>query len=624
MIEDISSGAVGTQTLTLGATGSTGGTLSGIIGGGTGIMNLAVAGAGTFTLSGQNTYTGGTTNSGAGGIVIPNNAAALGTGPFTFTGGRRLVVNTGLNITNAITIAAGGGESGRGMLESGPTAGTATLSGPITFTTTSGAGGHMLAPAGTILHISGVITSTVPVSSRSGTVMLSGGGTGYTNFNLQGGIVQVGAANGMSTAATVSVGGSATATLDLNGFNQSFVGITKGANPATITNSSSTTPAVFTLTGSTTTNFVGAIMDSGGAGKLGITVNGGSATLSGTNTYTGSTTISGSGSLALSQGGRITNSPVIDVQSGAQFIVTNVTGGFTLVANQTLKGNGLVDGQVNVAVGGILAPGASIGTLTMSTNPILGGTVQAEVNTANSPNADKLVISSGTLTYGGTLTVANLGAIPANGTVFDLFDAPAFAGGFSSVTLPSGGTLHWNTNGLTVDGSIAFTNTVPTATNILASRSSGLNFKIKRSLVLSNAADLDGDALTLTFASTTTNGAAITSDAEYIYIPTNNVADAFNYTVTDGFGGTNTAAVNIAIATGLNGQLATVTYSGNLATATFYGVIGYAYNVERSTNGMSTWQVISNYPAGGVMTLNDDVSGLDPIPASAFYRLSVP
>ena len=74
----------------------------------------------------------------------------------------------------------------------------------------------------------------------------------------------------------------------------------------------------------------------------------------------------------------------------------------------------------------------------------------------------------------------------------------------------------------------------------------------------------------------------------------------------------------------LNGQPATVTYSGNLASVTFYGAIGYPYNVERSTNGMSTWQIMSNYPAGGVMTLNDDVSALTPIPASAFYRLSVP
>jgi autotransporter-associated beta strand protein len=47
--------------LTLGGTGSSGGTLSGIIGGGTGTIDLATAVGGTYTLTNANTYTGTTT-----------------------------------------------------------------------------------------------------------------------------------------------------------------------------------------------------------------------------------------------------------------------------------------------------------------------------------------------------------------------------------------------------------------------------------------------------------------------------------------------------------------------------------------------------------------------------------
>ncbi|MCL4207851.1 MAG: autotransporter-associated beta strand repeat-containing protein, partial [Pirellulaceae bacterium] len=85
---NISSGAAGTQTLTLGTSNSTGNaTLSGNIGGGTGTLALTKAQAGTTTLSGTNSYDGGTTIN-AGAIVFNSPAAIAGTG-------RTVTVNAG-------------------------------------------------------------------------------------------------------------------------------------------------------------------------------------------------------------------------------------------------------------------------------------------------------------------------------------------------------------------------------------------------------------------------------------------------------------------------------------------------------------------------------------------------
>ena len=614
---DISSGAAGTQTLTLGATGSTGGTLSGIIGGGTGTISVTVPAGGTYTLSGQNTYSGGTTNSGAGGIIIANHAAALGTGPLTFTGGRRLVVNTGLDVTNAITIAATGGEAARGMLEAGTTAGTATISGPITFNATSGAGGHLAAPtAGTTLHLSGVITSSVAISSRLGTIMLSGGGTGYTNYNLQQGTVQVGVANGMSTAATVTIGGSGAATLDLNGFNQSLVGITKGVNAATITNSSVTTPAVLTLTGSTTTNFVGAITDSGGTGKIGLTVNGGNATLSGTNTYTGNTTVS-AGTLALTNSGSIASTPSIVVAGGAALDVSGLTSTFTLGAAQTLSGNGTVVGAVTA--NGTVAPGASIGTLTFSGGVTNNGTLLAEIT--NGPSADKIVFSGSFHNLGGTLTVSSLGTL-VNGTSYDLFDFSSTPTGiaFAATNLP-GGLGHWNTTDLLVGGTITFTNTSPVAQNITAGVVHGGTITLPVLGGKNAATDADGDSMTVTAVGAPTSGSVTTNATSVIYTASGSTGtNTFTYTVTDAFGATDTKTVTVIVSNPQGFNQVSAGVDGGNAVLQYLGIPGTNYALEITHNLPATnWVPVITNPASA----NGSLYFTNPIslsPTNDYYR----
>lgn len=305
--------AGGMPTLTISNTVAN--TFSGAISNSAGALSLVKSGSGLLTLSGTNGYCGGTSINA--GLVSVTTDTALGTGAVTFNGGTRLTVATGLDVTNAITIGANTGAVGFGLVEAATNAGVAILSGPITINAGAAAGGHFAArTAGTILHLKGAITYSLTngaVVHRIGTVMFSGGGTGYTNLTLGQGIMMVGATNGIATSAIVAIGVSAAGTLDLNGFDQSLAGITKGGNAAIMTNNSTTTSAMLTLTG--TSSFAGVIRDGGGDGKINLTVDGGALTLSGANTYSGSTTIS-AGTLKLGANNVLPNATPVSIGAG--------------------------------------------------------------------------------------------------------------------------------------------------------------------------------------------------------------------------------------------------------------------------------------------------------------------
>jgi autotransporter-associated beta strand protein len=173
--------------------------------------------------------------------------------------------------------------------------------------------------------------------------------------------------------------------------------------------------------------------------------------LSGINKYSGDTTI-GSGVLALSGSGSISTSPNIVVSSGAIFDVSGVTTvPYNLASGQTLKGTGNVHGKLVAASGATVAPGASIGTLTFDDNLTLSGITSMEIN-KTAATADKIVMSSGTVTLGGNLTVVNLAGTLALNDTFDLFDG-TIAGGFTSFSLPSPPAgLAWDTSQLVPGG----------------------------------------------------------------------------------------------------------------------------------------------------------------------------
>ena len=202
----------------------------------------------------------------------------------------------------------------------------------------------------------------------------------------------------------------------------------------------------------------------------GLTKNGsGALTLSGTNTYTGRTFIS-NGTLALGSMGSIANSPKIFVGGAGVLDVSAIAGGFTVGATQTLYGSGAVNGQV--ADNGTIAPGLPLGafnSLTLSNSPVLNGLVEMQINRNNgSPQNDLILLPSSAVTFGGTLTVTNVGDALMAGDVFTLFNARGYSGSFAVTNLPplSAG-LAWSYS-LAANGSIAVVATVSLVpTNIL-------------------------------------------------------------------------------------------------------------------------------------------------------------
>jgi len=117
-----------------------------------------------------------------------------------------------------------------------------------------------------------------------------------------------------------------------------------------------------------------------------------------------------------------------------------------------------------------------------------------------------------------------------------------------------------------------------------------------------------------------TNGVALTIGSGYVqYYNPSLVNDEFSYTVTDGFGGTNSGTISITVSVGdEGGKVAGFLLNGGSATMTFAGIPNYRYHVQVSTN-LSTWNTIwtTNVPAGGVFQFTD---GSAPLP-NAYYRL---
>jgi autotransporter-associated beta strand protein len=138
--------------------------------------------------------------------------------------------------------------------------------------------------------------------------------------------------------------------------------------------------------------------------------------------------------------------------SAGKIFVNGILGTNTLslASGTTLGGNGIVQTAVTVPSNVTLAPGDSLGTLTVSNLVTLqsGSTMQIEINKDVSTN-DSLICSS-TLTLAGTLIVTNVGGTYLTaGDIFTIFSAPNILGNFSTVKLPVLGTgLVWNTNNL--------------------------------------------------------------------------------------------------------------------------------------------------------------------------------
>ena len=152
------------------------------------------------------------------------------------------------------------------------------------------------------------------------------------------------------------------------------------------------------------------------------------AVSSGNNSYAGQ--LGGSGALTFNlptstiltlSGNNSAFSGAMTVSNNGTLLVntTSGSGALTVLSSAKLGGTGVIGGPTTV--NGILAPGSSPGTLTISNNLVVGGTLQYELGS----NSD-LTVVTGNLTLGGTLNVANAGGF--TNTTFTIF---AYSGGLA-------------------------------------------------------------------------------------------------------------------------------------------------------------------------------------------------
>jgi hypothetical protein len=184
-----------------------------------------------------------------------------------------------------------------------------------------------------------------------------------------------------------------------------------------------------------------------------------------------------------------------------------------------------------------------------------------------------------------------------------------------------------------------FKNAPPVAGAAYFSRPANVSLKISISDLLTNVSDVYGYPITFVGVGsdglnlTSTNGTTLFTNSTYIFYTnsvTPNVNDSFEYTVSDGHGGTAIGQMVIILNNNIVGQSnVKLNVSSTNVTANFFGWPGFQYTVQRSTNLTqgSGWVSISTNtaPASGLIQVQDGFQDLGipvpPGPASAYYRL---
>lgn len=506
----VSLGSVG---LTLGADGSStsfSGNLSGTSGG------VTKQGAGTFTISGSNSYTGttqisaGTLQTAAANTLASNSAVAL-------SSGATLSLN---NYSNAIANLSGAGGTvslGSATLTLGSDDGDGNFAGTITGTggalvkqgtgelTLAGSnsytgGTQLTAGALSIGDTSNVGTGTVTFTGDSA-LFFSGAGTYTFPVAVQDGVTAILSVGASQVSLTQSIAASTGALtkggegiLVLNGTSSTYSGATQvqaGTLRAGASNVFSPN-SVFTLSGGTvldlnnysntvanlagslgTVNLQAGSLTVGGDGNnssFGGTISGtlgsltktgaGILTLSGANSHTGSTQISG-GTLRAGSTTALSSSSAVAVSSGA---VLDLNGNSNTIAN--LSGAGSVTlGSATLTLGGDNNSSTFSGGISGTGSLVKNGSGMFVLNGTNSYTGST-TIAEGTVSVNGTLTsavtVESGGVLKGTGTIAE------------TVTVGAGGTISpGNSIGtLHIDGQLSLDSTSTTLIEISPTQNS--------------------------------------------------------------------------------------------------------------------------------------------------------
>jgi subtilase family serine protease len=173
----------------------------------------------------------------------------------------------------------------------------------------------------------------------------------------------------------------------------------------------------------------------------------------------------------------------------------------------------------------------------------------------------------------------------------------------------------------------AVTNHPPLALVFYTNRYAGLSLKLPVSVLTNNWSDADGDALALAGIGVSTNGVTVIINAgTLVYFNTNNVADRFACSISDGWGGTNLQYVYIAVLplpSNAVPAIAGVVSSNGMIWLSLGGMGGLTYVVQGTTNLMSpgSWlPLATNVPeTNGFWRFSDAITN-NPY---RFYRLKL-
>ena len=239
---------------------------------------LTKAGAGTLTLSGDNTYTGGTT---------------VSAGTLQLGAANRLADTGGVSLASGTTFNLGGfAETVGDVTVDVATISNGTLTANSIAATSSGTISAILAGSGTL------------TKTGNGTLTLSGANTLSGNIAVNGGTLA--SSNSLGTSA-ISVGANGTLSLSRGTLSNSFANTLSGSGAITYT-STAATPA------------------------------NGELALAGASTFSGTITVN-SGKLAFENAGSLGGAPILNVASGATVSIgSGFTGGTAFVTNLTGAG----------------------------------------------------------------------------------------------------------------------------------------------------------------------------------------------------------------------------------------------------------------------------------------------
>ena len=419
---------------------------------------LTKDGLSTLILGGLNSYTGRYTNNNGTLTVNPGATWCGAICDVTINNGTVNLNNTAQTIENLV------GAGGNLVLGTGHTLTIANVS-SCTY-------------SGTISGNGGIIKTNNSASSQ--TLTLSGINSYNGTTAVNGGRLSVGSSTALGSSSggtTVGTGGEllfdgvATAFTINEPFSITGVGVGDGG-VITVQNSANivvgapvtlTGDSTITVSGSATvvynnpSSFTSAANQSlslaGGAGA------GGGGTISGALVLNnGGLTKTNAGTWTLSGSSASTYTGPTRIVGGTLRVDGSLNGGGNLtVTNGTLSGTGTINKDVTTLGGaapGNVAPGPGIGTLVVNGILTMNGTATMEIDRNAGQTADKIAGLS-SVTYGGTLTVINIGAALQAGDTFALFSAGGYGGSFSTLTLPSlPAGLFWDTSGLGTSGTI--------------------------------------------------------------------------------------------------------------------------------------------------------------------------